>query len=180
MKRIIAVGGPHGSGKSSVAKRLAKELSMTYISAGGVFRQIAKERGISMKEMSEKVLEEPDIDIQIDDRTKKLGSEENTIVDAQLAAHFTPKDAILKICIDASFEVRCERIASRENMSIDQSHLETKTREKSERKRFLDLYGIDIDDLSVFDVVINNNRLNEEETYQLTKGIVLNIFEIKK
>ncbi|MCY3413802.1 MAG: cytidylate kinase family protein [Candidatus Heimdallarchaeota archaeon] len=175
MKRIIAIGGPHGSGKSSVAKRLAEELGMNYISAGSVFRQIAKERGLSMEEMSKKVLAEPSLDQQIDNRTKELGSIENTVVDAQLAAHFTPDDAILKISITAPFEVRCNRIARREKTEIEIATSETSVRETSEKKRFLDLYGIDLDDNSLFDIIINNSRMNEEETYQLTKNIVLHV-----
>lgn len=172
MKKIIAIGGPHGSGKSSVAKRLADELQMTYVSAGGVFRQIARERGLSMKEMSEIVHSEPDVDIKIDERTKELGSIENTVVDAQLAAHFTPNDSMLKISITAPFLTRCQRIANREGVILENSKTETETRERSERKRFLDLYNIDIDDSSVYDIIINNERFDEEETFQLTKSIV--------
>lgn len=178
MLRIVAIGGPHGSGKSSVAKRLAIELDMNYIAAGDVFRQIAKERGLTMEEMSKAIHTEPELDQQIDDRTKKLGSVENTIVDAQLAAHFTPKNAILKMSINASFEIRCGRIAKRENHSLEEATSETKTREKSERQRFLDLYNIDVSDETVYDVIINNDRMNEEETYQMAKTIVLRSFEI--
>ena len=178
MLRIVAIGGPHGSGKSSVAKRLAEELEMNYISAGDVFRQIARERNLTLEEMSNKVLMEPKLDQQIDDRTKKLGSKENTVVDAQLAAYFTPKNAILKMSINASFETRCKRIAARDNHTLQEATSETKTREKSERKRFLDLYNIDINDDTVYDIIINSDRMSEEETYQMAKSIVLRSFDI--
>ena len=96
-RSIVAIGGPHGSGKSSVAKRLHEELKMNYLSAGEIFRQFAKERGYTLEDFSKLVINEPDIDREIDDRTKELGMKENTIVDAQLAAHFTPEIGLGKL-----------------------------------------------------------------------------------
>jgi len=169
---VIAIGGPHGSGKSSVAKKLADEFDMTYIAAGDVFRQLAAERGYSMKEFSRLVMDEPEIDRQIDNRTKELGSKPNTIVDAQLAAFFTPKDAALKICITASPNVRYKRIAKREKKSYQDAESETLIREKTEQKRFMDLYGIDINDLSEYDIIINTDRFNFEQTVKLARILI--------
>jgi len=44
MKRarpIIAIDGPAGSGKSTVARRLAKELGFTYLNTGAMYRAVA-------------------------------------------------------------------------------------------------------------------------------------------
>ena len=41
---VVAIGGPHGSGKSSIAKKIANEFNMNYLSAGEVFRKLAKEK----------------------------------------------------------------------------------------------------------------------------------------
>jgi cytidylate kinase len=172
---VIAIGGPHGSGKSSVAKRVASDLGMNYISAGDVFRQMAKERGISLKEFSRLVINEPEIDRQIDDRTRELGSNPNTIVDAQLAAHFTPEDAKLKICITARPDIRYQRIASRENRSFEDAKQETTIREEAEFKRFKDLYNIDVNDMSCYDVVINSDRLNFEETVNIALVLIKSV-----
>ena len=46
---VVAIGGPHGSGKSSIAKKIANEFNMTYLSAGEVFRKLAKEKIILLK-----------------------------------------------------------------------------------------------------------------------------------
>ncbi|MDD4527791.1 MAG: (d)CMP kinase [Candidatus Margulisbacteria bacterium] len=40
VKSIIAVDGPAASGKSTVAKKLAEKLSITYLSSGSVYRAI--------------------------------------------------------------------------------------------------------------------------------------------
>ncbi|HLX36552.1 MAG TPA: (d)CMP kinase [Candidatus Binataceae bacterium] len=53
MKRarpIIAIDGPAGSGKSTVARRLAKDLDFTYLNTGAMYRAVAiafKEAGIT-------------------------------------------------------------------------------------------------------------------------------------
>ncbi len=47
---IIAIDGPAGSGKSTIAKMLAKELGYTYIDTGAMYRAVAlkvKEKGIN-------------------------------------------------------------------------------------------------------------------------------------
>ena len=167
MRRIIAVAGPHGSGKSVCAKSLAVALNMKYISAGQIFRQMAKERGVSLEEFSRMVVAEPEIDIEIDNRTKELGQIDNTIVDAQLASYFTPDDIALNLNITASKQTRWKRIAKREKISLEEGKKETETREDVERSRFLKLYDIDVDDLEVYDVIINTDRLDIEETFDL-------------
>ncbi len=41
MKRIIAIDGPAGAGKSTVAKRVAERLGYTYIDTGAMYRAVA-------------------------------------------------------------------------------------------------------------------------------------------
>ena len=42
-KLVIAIDGPAGAGKSSVAKVLAKRLSYTYLDTGAMYRAITYE-----------------------------------------------------------------------------------------------------------------------------------------
>jgi cytidylate kinase len=41
MKPVIAIDGPAGAGKSTVAKRLAKELGLSYLDTGAMYRCLA-------------------------------------------------------------------------------------------------------------------------------------------
>ncbi len=151
---------------------------MNFISAGNIFRQIAKERGYSLEEFSVKAKDLPNIDLEIDERTKAEGKIDNTVVDAQLAAHFTPKNTdpdspkILKICITASPEVRWKRVAKRDGVTVEEAKKETLIREQMERERFSSLYGIDIDDMSVYDIIISSDTLSKEYVYNLVKEII--------
>ena len=41
MKNIIAIDGPAGAGKSTIAKSLAQELAYLYIDTGAMYRAVA-------------------------------------------------------------------------------------------------------------------------------------------
>lgn len=55
-KLIVAIDGPAGAGKSTVAKRLAKELGYTYMDTGAMYRAFAwrvMEEGIDLRDEKE-------------------------------------------------------------------------------------------------------------------------------
>ncbi len=177
---IIAIAGPHGSGKSTVARKIASEFKLRYVSAGVVFRTYAAEHGFSLEELSKIVLEKPEIDREIDQRTKEEATKGNVVIDAQLAGWITQDNNDFSIFITAPFEVRCQRIATRENISLEQAIRETRVREESEAKRFKELYGVDIWDLSIYDLVINTQRVTAEETTQLVRSAIAEVVLPKK
>jgi len=52
---VVAIDGPSGSGKSSMAKELAKEMGLLYVDTGSMFRALAfmaKEKGLSLSSES--------------------------------------------------------------------------------------------------------------------------------
>lgn len=74
---IVAIDGPAGAGKSSVAKKVAKELALTYIDTGAMYRALtvkAIEQGISIKDEDslEKLLLNSEIDLIPDTENDNL------------------------------------------------------------------------------------------------------------
>ena len=54
MAKIIAIDGPAGAGKSTIARRVAERLGFTYIDTGAMYRAVALwalERGIATSDM---------------------------------------------------------------------------------------------------------------------------------
>jgi cytidylate kinase len=86
MKRVITVGGLHGTGKSSVADAVAKKFNLRRISAGVAFRQLAKERNLTLEEFSRVAEGNEEIDRLIDDRLKTEAEKGDAVIDGQLAA----------------------------------------------------------------------------------------------
>lgn len=175
----VAISGLHGAGKTTVAKALAKKFGLRYISAGEVFRQFAKEHCMSLEEFSRYAEKHPEIDRQIDERTAKMAKIGDVIIDGRLAA-WMAEDADIKILLTVPIEVRVRRIAKRERRNYQEVLRETVEREKSEAARFKKFYGIDIDDYSSFDIVLNTEHFSKEETLKLLEFAIGLIIKKRK
>jgi cytidylate kinase len=159
---VIAISGLHGAGKTTAARALVRKFGLKYISAGTVFRQMAKERGMTLDEFSRYAERHPRIDRQIDRRTANAVKGGDVLIDARLAG-WMAKGADIKILLTAPLELRVKRIARREGRSYKDVLAETVKRERSEARRFKRFYGIDVNDYSVFDLVLNTERWSAKE-----------------
>ncbi len=166
MKRrglVIAVSGPPGSGKSTYAKILAKAFNLRYFSAGVLFRRMAREQGLDLYEFHRLAERVHDFDRMVDNAYLKEAKRGNVVIDAHLAGWFLRDVADLKIYFTAPLEVRAERISKRDGKPYEEALREIVERERSNAKRYMDIYGIDIRDLSVFDLVINTDLWSIED-----------------
>ena len=68
MKKIIAVDGPAGAGKSTVSKICAARLGYTYIDTGAMYRAVALKCLLSGKSVDENLI--GDIDIRLDNSAR--------------------------------------------------------------------------------------------------------------
>lgn len=154
---IITVGGTVSSGKSVVARHLAEKLGYEYLSPGKIMRDMAAEKGMGILEFSEYAEAHPEVDGEIDERQKKLAKGE-IVVDGRLSAHIL--DADYRIWLTAPIEERVKRIMGRESEfeCEDLARSAIQEREDSERKRYRDFYGIELDDLSIYDLVLNTGN----------------------
>ncbi len=168
---VVAISGLHGTGKTTAARALARKFGLRYVSAGEVFRRLAKERGMALDEFSRYVERHPEIDRQIDQMTIDAAKEGNVLIDARLAG-WMAKDADVKILLTAPLEVRARRIALRENRNYEEVLAETVKRERSEAKRFKRFYGIDVNDYSVFDLVLDTDRWSAREMVRILETAV--------
>ncbi len=159
----LTISGLPGSGTTTVAKLLSTELSMELISAGEMFRQIAKEKKLQLEHFNKLAENSETFDRQIDARQgEEAMKRENVIVEGRLSGFFVP-DADLKIWLKAPVEVRARRIASREGITNEEALSAMKKREGSESMRYKRYYGINLDDLSIYDLVIDSSRWSERD-----------------
>lgn len=73
----VAIDGPAGAGKSSIAKAVSKKLGFVYIDTGAMYRAVgvyAIENGIEIKaeNFTDEVLDKIKIDIKYEDGTQKI------------------------------------------------------------------------------------------------------------
>jgi len=163
---VIAISGLHGAGKTTAARALVRKFGLKYTSAGTVFRQMAEERGMTLDEFSRYAERHPEIDRQVDRRTANAAKERDVLIDARLAG-WMAKGADVKILLTAPLELRVKRIARRERRRYEDVLTETKRRERSEAKRFKRFYDIDVNDHSMFDLVLNTECWSAKEMTHL-------------
>lgn len=172
MHIVITISGLHGTGKSTYAEALAKEFGLRHISAGELFRKIAEEKEISMKELTRFAEKNKDVDSLIDERSKKEAEKGSVIIDGSLAGWMAKSYADIKIYLNSPVDVRIKRIAERDGISYRQAERATLFREKAEKKRFKKFYGINLDDTSIYDYVINTSLIPLESNIKFIRIII--------
>lgn len=170
---IVTIGGKPGSGKTTVAHMLAEKLGFERVCAGEIFRDQAKKVGVSLDEYGKRALEDEEIDRTLDslvmDRVMSLFNQGMSVVaDGRLTGRLLCEKGVeaFKVWIDADFSVRSERIAGRDGIGTEEASSGIKRREEVERRRYLSIYGIDLGDLSEYDLVIDSSNLTPDEVLE--------------
>lgn len=161
---IITVSGPHGTGKSTYARALANSLGMRYLCAGELFRDLARQKGMTLEAFSKYAANNSEVDSMVDARTREEALKGNVVVDAQLGAWMLKNDAALKLLLVASDEIRFKRIAGRDQVSFETAKIETIAREKIQQDRYRKYYGIDVTDQTIYDLKIDTGLQTLDET----------------
>jgi len=171
---IVAIGGPPGSGKTTVAERFAEAHAYALVSAGAKFRELAKRRGLSLDAFGMAAEADPEIDRALDravleEILRQDAAGRDVVADGRLQAPLLAQRRVpcLKVLIDAPLAVRAKRIAGREGKDVKVAEREIVARETSERRRYKVIYGIDLADTSVYDVVIDSRDKTPDRIVEL-------------
>lgn len=161
---LVTVSGLPGSGTSTVAHLLAQRLGVAHIDGGTVFRAMASERGLDLRAFSAVAEANPDIDVELDARLAAFARAGNLVLESRLAGWIAANEGIAgtRVWIDGDERVRAQRVARREEIEPRRALEANRAREASERRRYATLYGIDLDDRSVYDLVIDATNQSAE------------------
>lgn len=166
---IISFSGHNGSGKTAVSKALASQLGFDWWGMADITRSYAKQLGISISELDERMRHDPSLDKEIDKRLAALSAQSHLVVDARCGWHFIPSS--IKVFITASEDVRVARCfnnsrPSESYESIEDARVGLRSRIAAVSERLNALYGIDVYDESNFDIVIDSTQLSVDECVQ--------------
>ena len=167
---IITISGKAGSGKSTVAKQLAKKLGLKHYSIGDIMRQVAKEKNMSLNELSKLAEKDKTIDLMLDKKQIELRDKDDFVIDGRLTAYFLPY-AELKVFLDCKDKVRAERILKdnrndEKSKSIKELIKKIRQREQSERKRYNKIYNVDYYNKKLYNLIIDTTNLSIKEVVE--------------
>lgn len=167
----ITITGNLGAGKSTVCN-LLKERGYEIISIGTIFRDIAKEKGITIEELNELAKTDRSFDDLVDNRVISLGKEKDGVVfDSRLAWHFIPNS--FKVFLKLDVEVAARRIyggnlrKAEKYISVKDTEEKLEERAKMELERYQKLYGVNYNDEKNYDLVIDTDNYTPEEVVEI-------------
>ena len=161
---VITISGLPGAGTSTVAKLLADALRLERVDGGTVFRLMAAEAGLDVGEFSVVAERDPEIDLELDQRLADRVRDGNVVLESRLAGWIATIEEVdaTRVWIDAAEEERARRVALREHVEAAAALEANRAREASERRRYRTYYGIDLDDRSVYDLVVDSTATSPQ------------------
>lgn len=158
----IAISGKSGCGNTTISKLTSDILGLCFINF--TFRSLASERGLDLKTVLELAAKDDSWDREVDCRQVAIARESDggCVLGSRLAIWML-EEADLKIYLEASPDVRAQRIATREGEDLAEVAAFTEERDRQDHNRYLRIYNIDTEDHSFVDMIINTDNLTPQE-----------------
>lgn len=192
MGLLIVVGGPGGSGSSTIAKMLARNYGLHYVYGGSFLRKYAEDYGYTdirdfliSKEFQEN---REVIDQAVDSKLLRASAWHDVLIDSKVFAAVATNMQIpctVRIWLNASLHTRVRRTLHKQGR-IDLSmrlpkysniykntEISLRDRYFLDKSRYKDLYGIDYSKPEKYnDIVIDTSPLNEGQTMELLLSMI--------
>jgi CMP/dCMP kinase len=144
--RVVTIGGPPGSGKSTAGRIVARALDLEFRSAGELFRAEGAARGMDVEAFGRYATLHPEVDRELD-RAMQALAKPGRLLEGRIQGALCRRNGVSVhyIVVTASEEERARRVAQRDGQPVAEARERIRTRESSERERYLRFYGIDLD-----------------------------------
>jgi cytidylate kinase len=184
-KIVVCISGMAGTGKSTLAKKLAKKYELRYYSGGDALKALAaaegydsssrgwweSPEGLSFLEKREKNLE---FDKAVDDKLLEYAQQGRVLLDSWTMPWLLKTG--FKIWLVASVEKRAERIAKRDKITIREALNVLKEKEARTKAIYKKLYGFALgEDFEPFNLVLDTDNLNAGEVFQVLCMVMDNV-----
>ncbi|MDP3734624.1 MAG: AAA family ATPase [Nanoarchaeota archaeon] len=176
---IITISGLAGSGKSTVAQKLEQILHWKRIYVGGIRRELAKKKGITLEELNQYAQTHPETDVDVDTKAaaeaialEKKGK--NVIVEGRTQFHFLPQsfkvyikvspaEAARRIWKDLQDKQKKKQRNEGEYKSLATLKKFIIARNENDARRYQKYYGFDHRDESQYDLIIDSTTISADE-----------------
>lgn len=184
-KIVVCISGMAGTGKSTLAKKLAQKYKLRYYSGGDALKALAKEEGYNPftrgwwespegLNFLKKREVNPQFDKTVDDKLLQYAEQGNVILDSW-AMPWLLKTGF-KIWLAASEEKRARRIAKRDGISVENALQVLREKEARTKAIYEKLYGFRLgEDFEPFHLILDTDNLDANEVFQVLCMVMDNI-----
>ena len=184
-KTVICISGMAGTGKSTLAKKLAQKYNLKYYSGGDALKDLAKDEGYDINaqgwwespvglDFLQKRVNDPKFDRAVDNKLLEYANQGNVLLDSWTMPWLLKGG--FKIWLEASFEKRASRVAERDNLTYTEAVKVLGEKEGHTKSIYKTLYGFSLgDDLAPFDFVLDTDNLNAPEVFEVLCRVMDNV-----
>ena len=98
--------------------------------------------------------------------------EGGVVLDGRLTGWAAGDYADVRVYVTAPVEVRARWLASREGIEYEEALKRIRKRDEADSRKYLELYGVDMGDMSIYHLVVNTGELELEEKLKLVYEFV--------
>jgi len=179
-KLLLVVGGPGGSGSSTISQMLSKHFNIPRIYAGDLYRDEAKNEEMeSFDEFLQEMSQGGNtLDLEIDSLLRVYAKKKNILIESKIFGALAKKENIpctATIWLDADLNTRVKRKLDKEGTKGLRGIIrkykikgELTKRYKIDKEKYKRLYDIKYESPALYyDIILDTSKLNEEETFKL-------------
>lgn len=166
----VTISGPPGSGTSTLVSRIASSRGWSSLNGGDVFREEARTRGLTVEQLSSDAKEDLGVDRSLDSLLQQRMSSHDSpeIIESRLSGWWAYKNSLncLRVWVNVSEQERAKRIQKREGGDFGDCLRKSQNRQRDDMERYSILYGINLDDMSPYNLVVDADEKDEMEVFQ--------------
>ena len=170
------------SGKSTVARRVAEGYDLHLYSGGDALKTLAIEAGYKALNCGwweskeglrflQQRRSDPSFDRKVDKKLLEAAEQGKVVLDSWTMPWLFSNG--FNIWIDASKEVRVNRLAKRDNLSSSEALRILEEKEETTKQIYKKLYGFNLgEDSSPFELILDTNKLKANEVFQTISTVI--------
>jgi cytidylate kinase len=181
---LICISGMAGTGKSTLAKKIAKKYILKCYSGGDALKELAKEAGCAITgegwweshaglKFLEQRVNDPQFDKEVDSKLLNYAKLGDVLLDSWTMPWLLKGG--FKIWLMASFDKRAARVAERDKMTFEQACAVLNEKETQTKAIYKKLYGFNLgEDFVPFDFILDTDNLNADQVFEVLCRVIDN------